>query len=400
MKILDTLREKLNPAQPEIHGSEGSAATTKPWRRYNVAYKEVEIVNRGINLLVDSASQINIDIGDKLPFAGGSLLRVNKVRQLLNHRPNPYQDISTFRRNIYLDLITEGNMFIYFDGTHLYHLPAQNVEIVTDKKTYINHYKYEQKKFQPSEIIHIKENSSNSIFRGDSRLSSASRTLVTLSKMHDFQDNFFTNGAVPGLVIKSPNTLSAKVKERFLETWKRKFNPRTGGRRPLILDGGLELESLNQNTFKELDFEEAVKAHELRILKALGVPPILLDSGNNANINPNLRLFYLNTLIPMVRKLVAGLERFFSYDMEMITQNVEALRPELKDEAQYYTALVNNGIMTGAEARVRLRLPELQDPELDSVRIPANVSGSATGVSGQEGGAPKKPKPNSKEIYD
>jgi len=102
----------------------------------------------------------------------------------------------------------------------------------------------------------------------------------------------------------------------------------------------------------------------------------------------------------MVRKLVAGLERFFSYDMEMITQNVEALRPELKDEAQYYTALVNNGIMTGAEARVRLRLPELQDPELDSVRIPANVSGSATGVSGQEGGAPKKPKPNSKEIYD
>jgi len=28
------------------------------------------------------------------------------------------------------------------------------------------------------------------------------------------------------------------------------------------------------------------------------------------------------------------------------------------------------------------------------------VSGSATGVSGQEGGAPKKPKPNSKEIYD
>jgi HK97 family phage portal protein len=215
--------------------------------------------------------------------------------------------------------------------------------------------------------------------------------------MQDFQDNFFTNGAVPGLIIKSPNTLSAKVKERLLESWRRKYNPRTGGKRPLILDGGLELDSINQNTFRELDFEDAVKAHETRILKALGVPPILLDAGNNANINPNLRLFYLNTVVPIVRKLVSGLERFFSYDLEIIVQNVEALRPELKDEADYYSALVNNGIMTGAEARKKLRLEDLDDPELTSVRIPANVSGSATGVTGQEGGAPKKPKPSSEE---
>jgi hypothetical protein len=53
--------------------------------------------------------------------------------------------------------------------------------------------------------------------------------------------------------------------------------------------------------------------------------------------------------------------------------------------------------MTGAEARKKLRLEDLDDPELTSVRIPANVSGSATGVTGQEGGAPKKPKPSSEE---
>ena len=397
MGLFDTFKEKLNPAQPDIHSSEGSATTTKPWRRYTVAYKEVEVVNRGINLMVDAASQINIDVGDKLPFAGQSLLRKNKVDQLLNHQPNPFQDISAFRRGIFMDFITEGNIFLYFDGAHMYHLPAQNVEIVSDKKTFISHYKYEQQTFKPEEIIHIKENSSNSIFRGDSRLSSATRSLDTLAKMHDFQDNFFSNGAVPGLIIKSPNTLSSKVKERLLESWKRKYNPHTGGRRPLILDGGLELTSLNQNTFKELDFEEAVRAHETRILKALGIPPILLDAGNNANINPNLRLFYLNTIVPIVRKLVSGLERFFSYDLEVITQGVEALRPELKEEAQYYTALVNNGVMTAAEAREKLRLEDLKDSDLEKIRIPANVSGSATGVSGQEGGAPKKPKPQSEE---
>lgn len=44
--------------------------------------------------------------------------------------------------------------------------------------------------------------------------------------------------------------------------------------------------------------------------------------------------------------------------------------------------------MLGKEARSILRLEPLEDPLLDEIRIPANVAGSATGVSGQEGGKP------------
>ena len=34
----------------------------------------------------------------------------------------------------------------------------------------------------------------------------------------------------------------------------------------------------------------------------MGVPPILLDGGNNANIRPNHRLYYLETILPIVEK--------------------------------------------------------------------------------------------------
>ena len=122
----------------------------------------------------------------------------------------------------------------------------------------------------------------------------------------------------------------------------------------------------------------------------LGVPPILLNSGNNANIKPNLELlFYLN-IIPMLGKFVSAYEYYFAFDIEIKTHKVPALKPDLKAEADRVSSLVNNGIITGNEGRATIRLDKLDDPEMDKIRIPANISGSATGVSGQEGGKPPK----------
>ena len=54
-----------------------------------------------------------------------------------------------------------------------------------------------------------------------------------------------------------------------------RYNPKSGGRRPLFLDGGLEVENLTEVNFKDLDFQDGIKANEKIILEALGVPPIL-----------------------------------------------------------------------------------------------------------------------------
>ena len=90
----------------------------------------------------------------------------------------------------------------------------------SDDKTYVEKYSYDNSiDYNVNEIIHIKENSFNSIYRGVPRLKPAFRTMQLLGSMRRFQDNFFKNGAVPGLVLKSPNTLSEKIKERMLQAW-------------------------------------------------------------------------------------------------------------------------------------------------------------------------------------
>ena len=377
--------DKLNPAQPYYdHKTEPSREKVVNYER---AYEDLEVVNRGVNMIVDDASEIPVLVGGQI----SGLLSVvkgikrSRVELLLNKEPNPYQDISTFRRNLITDYLLDGNIFVYFDGVHLYHLPANKMTIHASDTTYIEKFTFnEQINYKPSEIIHIKDNSFYSIYRGVSRLKPALRTMVLMRNMRDFQDNFFKNGAVPGLVLKSPNTLSEKIKERMIQSWTARYRPDAGGRRPLILDGGIEIDSVSNVNFKELDFQAAIAENEKIILKALGIPPIMLDSGNNANLRPNMRMYYLETILPIIRKMNFAMERYFGFRLKEDITDIPALQPELRDQSQYYSALVNTGIISPNEARDALSFDPVDG--YDDLRVPANIAGSA--ANADEGGRP------------
>ena len=377
--------EKLNPAQPYYdHKVEPSREKVVNYER---AYEDLEIVNRGVNLIVDDTAEIPINVGPQVQGMSSIVkgIKRSRVELLLNKEPNPFQDISTFRRNLITDFLLDGNIFIYFDGVHLYHLPANKMTIHASDSTYIEKFTFNETiTYKPSEIIHVKDNSFYSIYRGVSRLKPALRTMILMRSMRDFQDNFFKNGAVPGLVLKSPNTLSEKIKERMIQSWSARYRPDAGGRRPLILDGGIEIDKVSNINFKELDFQSAISENEKIVLKALGIPPIMLDSGNNANIRPNMRMYYLETILPIVRKMNFAMERYFGFSCKEDITDIPALQPELRDQSQYYSALVNTGIITPNEAREALGFDLVEG--YDELRVPANIAGSA--ANPDEGGRP------------
>lgn len=376
------VEEKLNPIQEYLgSGTQSSREYTTRYERY---YETLEIVNRAVNIVVDDAAEIPMEVTTEAFSGVKKGVKRAKVQTLLNTEPNLFQDINTFKRNLITDYLLDGNIFVYFDGAHLYHLPADNVTIHADKKTYIEKYTFNDVDYAPDEIIHIKENSFHDIYRGVSRLKPAVRTMELMANMRSFQDNFFKNGAVPGLVLKSPNTLSEKIKERMLQSWSIRYRPDSGGRRPLILDGGIEVDKISNVNFRELDFTNAITENEKIILKAIGVPPILLDSGNNANIRPNMRLYYLETVLPIVRKMNFAFSRYFGFAIREDVTGIPALQPELRDQSQYYQSLVNAGILSPNEARSQLGYDPIEGQ--DELRIPANIAGSAADPS--EGGRP------------
>ncbi len=382
--------EKLNPAQNFISG--GGALETGSSEQvvsFQACYERIEIVNRAINMIVDDAAQIKNKVGESITGMTPLVSGVRKVSldRLLNKEPNPFQDINSFKRSLIMDLILDGNIFIYYDGVHLFHLPAVNVSVVADKKTYVSHYTYNGSiDYQPAEIIHVKDNSYKSLFRGSSRLQPALRTMSLIMSMREFQDNFFRNGAVPGLTLSTVETLNQRLKDRLIDEWSARYRPGTGGRRPIILDGGMKVDPISEMNFKDLDFQNAILESEKTILKALGVPPVLVDAGNNANLRPNHRLYYLETVLPITEKINSAFERFFGFEVFEDTTYIEALRPELADQASYYQSLVNGGVISANEARLELGREPKEGH--DDLRIPANIAGSAADPS--LGGRPPK----------
>jgi HK97 family phage portal protein len=378
--------EKLNPAQPFIHTDEGTnIGTESRIINFRNAFRNIDSVNRAVNMIISATSSLDYDVKDKVHEGVINGIRQKTLVNLLNFRPNPYQSAQDFRRELFKDLLLDGNAFIHFDGVFMYHLPAENVEILSDPKTFIRGYRYNgQVLFEERDVFYFKDVSSTSIYRGASRLESCMSNIATLYAMQEFQQKFFENGTIFGLVLTSENTLSQQAKEKTLAYWQQRYNSKSGGKRPIILDSGLKPHRLSEQNFKDLDFDVAIKTHNERIISSLGVPPLLLNGGNNANIAPNLRLFYLETVLPIVKLYISAVERYFGYDVEAITSSVSSLQPDVGELAKYHSTLVNGGIITPNEARQELRYPKLDGQ--DTIRIPANIAGSAADPS--QGGRP------------
>lgn len=380
-RIRSWITEKLNPAQEVIHRDEGThVGSESRIINFRNAFRNIDSVNRSVNLVVNACASLDYDIKDKVHEGVVVGIRQKTLSTLLNFRPNPYQSAVDFRTELFKDIMLDGNAFIHFDGTFMYHLPANNVEILTDPKTFIRGYRYNGKvDFTEREVFYFKDLNSDSIYRGASRLEACLENINILYSMQEFQQKFFENGTIFGLVLTTENTLSQAAKEKTVSYWQQRYNAKSGGRRPIILDSGLKPQKLSDQNFDDLDFDVAMRTHSERIMTSIGVPPILLQGGNNANISPNLRLFYLETVLPLVRLYNSALERYFGYDIAPVTSNISALQPELKDVASYHQTLVNGGIITPNEARLELRYPTIEGG--DTIRIPANIAGSAANPS-------------------
>jgi phage portal protein BeeE len=131
--------EKLNPSQYVIARNEGfNIESRENVLSYRNAYEQLEVVHRAVNMIVDACSDIPFLVQDQIPGSSPVYRNIRRTRVdlLLNKEPNPFQDISTFRRNLLIDLLIDGNIFVYFDGQHMYHLPAEKIDIETDETTY------------------------------------------------------------------------------------------------------------------------------------------------------------------------------------------------------------------------------------------------------------------------
>lgn len=385
--LMGQTQTKLNPVQPHIHSREPYSLPDSDVD-FRTAYDQIEIIHRAVEMIVSACVEVPFYITGDGPN--------KKINKLLNDRPNPFEDRVKLMRRAYFDFIMDGNAFFHYDGSSLYVLPANDVQINTDPKTFVKGYSFlinspstsrTSKRttldFSANEIIHIKDDNDESIFRGKSRLNSAGNIINIYNSLLKFQKQFFKNNAVPGVVLTTDAVLGDKVKERNLERWRKHYSTMfDGARNPAILDGGLKIDKFSEINFQSLDFEASIERLEQDMSKALGVPYVLMKSGNNANIAANQVLFYEHTVLPIVSMFSSAFAHYFN-SVRIIPDkaSITALQPDLKTQSQYYVSLVNSGIITPDEARIKLGFNPLNEAETSTIRVPQNITGSASNPS-------------------
>lgn len=380
--VLGSFRQKgviYSEAAP-INGTSKKSALS-----VSSAYANVETFNRCINLIVDSAAQVRFDVLDELSFIGlAKKIKPEVLNKLLNYSPNPYMDTNTFWRSLIMDFLLEGNAYIRTDGINFYYLAASSVEVMDN-----HNFKVGKEEHGFGEIIHIKDNSLGGNTLGQSRIPSVLKSVQRQQRMLEFQDSYFNSGTNIGLVLETPDSLGSKSKERKAQEIKESYkNSALLSGAPLILDSGMKARSISNTNFKEMDFSVAVENFASKVATGFGIPEVLLTSGNNANIRPNVELFFNMTILPLMRKFESAIESHFAYNIRVSTVGIAALSPDMQKEAFRVTGLVNNGIITGNEGRKMLRLAAIDEESMNKIRIPMNIAGSAIGVSGEEGGRP------------
>jgi phage portal protein BeeE len=151
-----------------------------------------------------------------------------------------------------------------------------------------------------------------------------------------------------------------------------KVYSKIGGRRnKFATDVDLEYQSMVEALSAFMPIE--IKASEFDTLCNVlgGIPSVLLnakDASTYNNIKELSKIFYINTLIPILTDVYSSISRGLGINKESIwiepdTSKIEALSPDVikqietkKTETEYYVYLFEKGLMTEGELKNKIKL--------------------------------------------
>jgi HK97 family phage portal protein len=237
--------------------------------------------------------------------------------------------------NSYWSIIRAGNQGL---PVELWPLLPQGVKIKAGRQRLIDFYRYQYggitREIQSPEMVHVKTANPNDFLFGLPTIQAAGRAVDVDREASMWQlGSMHNRGISDYAIIIDPDT-SAEQIDRLKELHKEKQAGAKNARQPFLTTKDIKL--LNQ-TAVELDFVASRSKVWAEICSAMGVPqPMvgLLEDATLANIETARRIFWIDTIIPLLRMIRGQLNRQLAeqfgpeWCVEYDTSDVEALRED------------------------------------------------------------------------
>lgn len=237
--------------------------------------------------------------------------------------------------NSYWSIIRAGNANA---PVEVWPLLPQGVKIKAGRQRLIDFYRYQYggitRDIQSPDMVHVKTANPNDFLFGLPTIQSAGRAVDVDREASMWQlGSMHNRGISDYAIIIDPDTSPEQI-DRLKELHKEKQAGAQNARQPFLTTR--DIKTLNQ-TAVELDFVASRNKVWAEICSAMGVPqPMvgLLEDATLANIETARRIFWIDTMIPLLRLIRGQLNRQLAeqfgpeWVIDYDTSDVEALRED------------------------------------------------------------------------
>jgi HK97 family phage portal protein len=214
-------------------------------------------------------------------------------------------------------------------------------------------YKIDEKSYDQSEIMHIKNFTMPGDLVGKGILAVAKQALGKEIAINEYASRYFDGGVNPTAVIKSANPdLTQEEADALKNAWMAMYSSRN--RSPVVMNSTTDFEVLSSNA-AESQLVEAQTAGLTEAANILGLPPYFLGSPNSSRTYSNVEQENLQLVKWSIQPIAERIEAAFS-DL-LVRGQVAAfeyeslLKTDTASRYDAYAVALSNGFLTVDEVR-------------------------------------------------
>ena len=318
--------------------------------------------------------------------SGREAVRPHPRFYLVGRRPNPWQDAFLFWEYAIHSLMLNGNFYAIKNmaGDKILSLdtvPASRVSVeilpIGEKKFKVRGKDGTEKAYSQNEMFHVCGQSTDGV-SGVSPIEFNRTTVGLALNLSEHGNNYFRNGAFPGLVFSHPGKLSDQAQKRIKDQIIEKYSGKNA-HRPMVIEEGMAVSPLAINN-TDAQYIDARRMTREEICGLYGVPPHMIGATQQARgwstTEAQMQEFVNLTLSPWIARIESAVNNQLIPERER--EDVYArfvvsalLRGDTKTRADYYMRGINWGWLCPNDVR---RLEDMNDrPGGDEYLRPLNM---------------------------
>lgn len=295
--------------------------------------------------------------------------------RVLHDMANPEQTALEFREYMQACVLLRGNAFARivrgYDGQvrELWPLNPENVTVQRTASGLVYDYTKDGvlTRLLAHEVLHLRHRLGDDGVLGVSPIAAARGVVELALSEQEHGRNTFTNGAKLLGVLKFPGKLKPEQRTAIATSWASQYAGGANAGRTAVLDEGVDFQALSMS-LEDAQWIEARKFSVIEVCRLFRVPPVIVQSMEEANYSNSVELARQFITLSLRRHLVAWEQAIAkqllteagrrSYFAEHQVEGL--LRGDSANRAAFYSSGIASGWMLKSEARKLENLPSIE----------------------------------------